>query len=122
LGNLLLLRLDQFEEWNFNADTDKIYAKLQCLHAHDGVAHIAAAWPFWGTLNFYRYTGSDALPLVANETNAGAETEVYVLDSTLNPTIVNSRQLRVVWRSKVSEAILAARGDLAARLEGSACF
>ena len=120
--NLASLRLDRFEEWGFNADTSKVYSTLQCLRTRDQVTHIAAGWPFFGSMNFYRYAGTAPLPEVIDETKAGPDTEVFVLDSTWNKPVVDARKLGVVWRSTVSEAILAVPQEQVSRLQGSACF
>ncbi len=120
--SVALMRLDRFEEWDFNADTGRIYSTLQCLRSRHGVSRFAAGWPFFGAMNFYRYVGGDPLAEVADEAKADAATEVFVLDSDWNPTVVNARSLTVVWRSRESHAILAASAGAAARLEGSACF
>jgi hypothetical protein len=120
--NVAFLRLDQFEEWNFNADSAKVYSTLQCLHTKDQVNHIAAGWPFLGAMNFYRYAGTDPLPEVTDETKAGPEIEAFVLDATWNKPAMDSRALNVIWRSKVTEAMIAVPPAQAARLQGSACF
>jgi hypothetical protein len=122
VGNLVLLRVDRFEEWSFNADTAQVYSKLQCLHSRDQVTRIAAGWPFFGAMNFYRYTGADPLPEVIDDTLAGPGTEVFAMDSTLSKPEFDKRKLRTVWSSKATEAIIAVPEEQVARLRGSACF
>jgi 4-amino-4-deoxy-L-arabinose transferase-like glycosyltransferase len=116
------LKLNRFEEWEFNADTDRVYARLQCLHGRNNVTHIAAGWPFFGAMNFYRYTGTDPLPEVIDETKATADTEIFVLDATWNAPVLDARKLGVVWRSKMSEALLAVPSEHADKLRGSTCL
>lgn len=116
------MRLDRFEEWDFNADTNQVYSTLQCMRSRHQITRVAAGWPFFGAMNFYRYVGADPLPEVADEAKADAATEVFVLDWDWNPAVVESRGLAVVWRSQKSHAMLAARKDVAAQMEGSACF
>lgn len=120
--NVAFARTDRFEEWDFNADTDRVYSTLQCLRSRHGVTRVASGWPFFGAMNFYRYTGRDPLPEVADEAKADAATEVFVLDWDWNPAVVDSRGLVVVWRSRTSHAMLAASRDVAVRIQGSACF
>lgn len=113
------LKLNRFEEWEFNSDSDAVYARLQCLHAREQVTHIAAGWPFLGAMNFYRYAGADPLPEVIDETKAATDTEVFVLDATWNRPALEAHKLDVVWRSSRSEALIATRQ---VRLRGSVCF
>lgn len=122
LLNLTLLRLDRFEEWDFNADTDQVYAKLQCLRSRHGLTRFAAGWPFFGAMNFYRYVGDDPLQEVADEAKAAAGTEVFILDSDWNPAVVDARGLDVVWRSQESHAMLAVTKDVAVTIKESSCF
>jgi hypothetical protein len=120
--NFTFLRLDRFEEWDFNVDSDKVYSTLQCVHARHDVDRVAAGWPFLGTSNFYRYANRGELPQVSAEPQAALDTQAFALDTWLNPGIVEARKLAVVWRSPTSRAIIAVNEETAARLQGSACF
>jgi hypothetical protein len=121
--NLANLRLDQFEEWNFNADTDKVYSILTCLHERQQVDRVAAGWPYIGALNFYRDTShGGAIAPVADEEAKPQDVEVFVIGFRVNPTVISKRQLTVVWKSPKTEATIAVPPEQVERLRGSACF
>lgn len=122
LNNILCLRRDYFEEWPWNRDTDRIYATLACLHEREQVNHFASGWPYLGALTFYReMTSGSKLDAVADERGAPSGTEVFVIESDLNPAVVKERNLTPIWTSKVSPTQIAVPPEQVDRLKGSEC-
>ncbi len=120
--NFAFLRVDQFEEWNFNKDTARLYSKLVCLHSRDKVERIASGWPFIATTNFYRLVYPGELPQVLDSTTVNPAAEVYLMDITLNKPQLDAEKLVTIWRSKASEAVIAVPPDQVSRFQGSSCF
>jgi hypothetical protein len=116
------LRVDQFEEWNFNKDTDQLYSKLVCLHSRDKVERIASGWPFMATTNFYRLVHPGELPEALDSTTVKPAAEVYLMDITLNKPQLDAEKLVTIWRSPESEAVIAVQPDQVSRFQGSSCF
>ena len=111
------LRFDHFEEWPFDADTDRVYAVVQCLHDRHQVSRIAAGWPHQAALNFY---GQKQLSYVIADTDGTAETDAFVIDSKLNPTVIADHQLTAIWKSKRTNATIAVPRP--ERYQGSVCL
>ncbi len=121
--SLASLKLDHFEEWDFDADSDKIYSVATCLHQRHHLNSFASGWPFIGTTNFYRETKPKAtFPVVADESTAPPETDAFILDTRLTPTIVKDRNLVPIWRSTRTQAIIAVPSSQAERFQGSVCL
>jgi hypothetical protein len=121
--NFSYLRVDTFKEWNYNADTDRVYSVLTCLHDRHHVDRMAAVWPHWGAMNFYRKKVPVAqFEEIQHEENATPDAEVYVVDSLLTPTVVSSRGLATLWSSQRTWAQIAVPQNQVERLRGSACF
>lgn len=107
------LRLDHFAPWQFNADTDKVYSVTECLQ----VKRVAAGWPHQAALNFY---GQKRFGYVVADSDGTSETEAFVIDSVLNPTVIADRKLTAIWRSKRTNATIAVPDP--ERFQGSACL
>jgi hypothetical protein len=122
LNNFLCLRLDYFEEWFWDRDTDRIYARLACLHDRENVNHVAAGWPYIGALNFYREMAPRGrFEAVVDEQGAPASTEVFVVGRDLNPDAVKAHNLTPIWDSKESSAQIAVPPEHVDRLRASGC-
>lgn len=121
--NLASLRLDHFEEWQFDADTNKIYSVLRCLHERQQVDIVAADWPYIASLNFYRKTSQkETLRVVADDKSNLPAAEAFVLGWGLTPAALPPRHLTAVWTSPKTGAMIAVPAEQAARFQGSACF
>jgi len=121
--NFASLRIDRFEEWNFNQDTDKLYSVLTCMHQLHGVNSIASGWSSLGPLNFYRYSDpGTTFPVVADESVSAPDTQAFSLDARLQPTVVAARDLIVVWKSRMTEAFIAVPRTQLQRYQASTCF
>jgi 4-amino-4-deoxy-L-arabinose transferase-like glycosyltransferase len=115
--NVASLRLDHFEAWPFDADTDKVYSVAACLHQRHQVNRFAAGWPHAAAVNFYR--GSTFGP-VGGDADAPPDTEAFILDAKLNPTTIPERKLTAIWKSKRTNAVIAVAAP--ERFQGSACL
>jgi hypothetical protein len=123
INNLACLRLNYFEEWGYDQDTDRVYAVLTCLNGQDGVRNAAAGWPFLSAMNFYRQTTpGKGVAEVVDERFSVPDTEVFVIDATLKPDIVEQRHLTSLWKSARTGAQVAVPPEQLERLKGSACF
>jgi hypothetical protein len=121
--NLSCLRLNYFEEWGFDQDTDKIYEVLSCLHDRNQVRRVASEWPFLGAMNFYRRTShGPTIDRVIDVSEYTAETEAFVVDATFKPEIVAKRELTSLWKSTRTGAQIAVPPEQMERLKGSVCF
>jgi len=121
--NLASLRLDHFEEWHFDADTNKIYSVLSCLHERQQVDQVAADWPYIAALNFYRKTSQkETFRVVSDDKSNPPAAEAFVLGWGLTPAVLPPRHLTAVWTSQKTAAMIAVPSEQAAGLQGSACF
>jgi hypothetical protein len=118
LLSIASLRLDHFEEWPFDADTDKVYAVTSCLQVH----RVAAGWPHAAALNFYRQKSASTLDPVVGDANATQETEAFVIDARLNPTVISDYHLTAIWKSTRTNATIAVPISQADRFQGSMCL
>ncbi|MEO5924887.1 MAG: hypothetical protein ABIR70_13790 [Bryobacteraceae bacterium] len=115
--NVTSIRLDHFEAWPFDADTDKVYAVASCLHEKHKVNRFAAGWPHAAAMNFYR--GSRFAPVVG-DVDAPADREAFIIDTKLNPTVIPERKLTTIWKSKRTDAAIAV--PMPERFQGSTCL
>ena len=121
--NLASLRLDHFEEWHFDADTDKIYSVLSCLHERQQVDPVAVDWPYIAALNFYSKTARQGtFRIVADDKTNPPAAEAFVLGWGLTPTALQPRHLTAIWTSPKTGAMIAVPPEQIARLQGSKCF
>lgn len=119
---LVCLRLDSFKEWYWDADSDRLYSVLSCMHQRDRLDRVAAGWPFVGALNFYR--AADARPTfgeVHDQETGEADIQAYAIDPLLVPGVVEARHLTVIYHAPTTNALIAVPPEQAG-LAHSACL
>ncbi len=105
---LVCLRLDSFKEWYWDAESDRLYSVLSCMHDHDHLDRVAAGWPFVGTLNFYRAAGGfHSFAEVHDQDTAAPGMEAYAIDPLLVPGVVEAKHLTVIYRAPTTNALIA---------------
>jgi len=113
------LRLSYFEEWKFDADSKQLYWTLRHLERNCGVRHFVTQWQYAGSLNFYRQVNHDSsLPeFVADAGDSPGEGEAYVLFYKEEEHFIKAQGLQVVYRGAASQAAVAVRPGVCAKIE-----
>ncbi len=113
------LRLSYFEEWKFNSDTKQLYWTLHYLDQNCGVHRFVTQWYYSASLNFYRQQYHDSwLPeFTADRAMAPPEGEAYVLFYKEAEHFIQQQKLRVIYHNKDSQAAIAVRPAVCAKIE-----
>ncbi|MEO8099498.1 MAG: hypothetical protein ABI811_17505 [Acidobacteriota bacterium] len=123
VNNIASMRLMYFREWNWNEEGKQVYTVLNCLHEKHHINSVASGWPFVSVLNFYRQTATrDTFAAVPDTINNPEHVEVYVLETVLNPDLIEPKHLKVMWHGDATKAAIALPPEQLAALESSACW
>ncbi len=113
------LRLGYFQEWQFDSDAKQIYWTLRYLERDCGVRHFSVQWYYSDALNFYRQVNHDSsLPEFTGFIDKiPSDGEVYVLYYNDEKQFLQQENLRVIYHNKVSQAVIAVRPAVCAKIE-----
>ena len=117
---LLCLRLTYFKEWRWDADVQKTYSILTCLNRTQQVKRVTSTWSYLSALRFYQLAEPTSLQEVA-DTYDPQQTQVYVIDSLHTPEALQG-DLKVFYRSPVTDLVLAAKPPLADTYSTATCL
>jgi hypothetical protein len=117
---LLCLRLSYFKEWRWDADVQKTYTMLTCLNRTQQVKHVSSTWSYLSALRFYQLAQPTSLQEVADAYDP-QHTQVYVIDSLHTPEALQG-DLKIFYRSPVTDLVLAAKPLLADTLASDSCL
>jgi len=117
---LFCLRLSYFKEWRWDADVKQTYIKLTCLKRTQQVTHVSSTWSYLSALRFYQLVQPASLQEVA-DTYDPQQTQVFVIDSFHSPEALQG-DLKVFYRSPVTDLVLAAKPALADTYSAATCL
>ena len=104
------LRLSHFKEWEFDVDVKEAFAVLREIHRRDGISEIPADWRYSSTLNFYRrYFHEESMAPFGHETPWPADKRAYVLWYPEGQSYIASEHLRLIYRGRRSDLVIALR-------------
>ncbi len=118
---LSCLRVSYFKEWAWDAETEDGYKVVRCIGERTGMARVGAGWPFMLPLNFYRVAEKSRLTEIVDEKTNPEGVEVYVLDTLHNPGVIEKRGLRVVYRGRSTDMVVAVDPEAEAAVRASGC-
>ena len=111
---LLCLRVSYFEEYPWDQDVKDVYGVLAGLNHTSGVTDVAASWMYHSPLNFYRVASRketfSEFTLALDPPPSGKA--IYVLQAPYDQPFIDREQLRVIYRGKSTEVVVAVRPDL----------
>jgi len=108
------LRLTYFREWQFNADVQTVYSVLSYYNHRYQVTGIFPQWRYVAALNFYRsMSGRESIPnLVSHLPPYEGGHQAYVMYWPLDEEFIRQQGLKVVYFSRLSDAVVAIRPDV----------
>jgi hypothetical protein len=109
---LLCLRLTYFKVWYWDADVDKAYSILSCLNRTHQITHVTSTWAYRGPLNFYQSAKPTSIRDIDEKYDPDT-TQVYVVDTLHSPEVLKAGDLRIFYRSPITDLVLAAKPALA---------
>lgn len=103
---LLLLRVDHYEPWLFDAGTSRVVRELRAREDGSRRVRVSASWTLEPSLNFYRrmYRLEWLEPVVRGNAAAPADYRVF---EAADHALVQKFGLTVLYRDPVSGAVLA---------------
>ena len=105
---VLSLRLDYFREWSWDQDVNKIYPLLAWYNHTYGVREVGTNWRFVAALNFYRVqSGRESIEEFQAVAHIPKDRPVYVLYWEQDEELIRQLNLRVVFRSPNTQAVVA---------------
>jgi len=120
---LLCLRLDVFKAWDFEADVQDVYSVLACLNQERGVRDVGTFWMYAAPLNFYRVqSGQETFIEFQDQVPYRPEQPVLVLNSALEPEVLSARGLKVLYKGKSTDVVIAATPESEPSLKSTACL
>ncbi len=118
---LLCLRLTYFKEWYWDSDVQKTYAVLSCLNREHQVTRVASTWSYRGPLNFYQLAQPTSIHDI-DENFDPRQTQVYVVDTLHSPEALQGKDLKIFYRSRSTDLVLAAGPQLADAYAAGSCL
>jgi hypothetical protein len=111
---VLCLRLNYFQEWEWNADVKDVYQVLACYNHAYGVADVGTSWYYVSALNYYRVTSksetfSDFVPTFPYPQEGKA---IYVANGVFDADFLKKEKLKIVYRGKSTDVVIAVRPDM----------
>ena len=117
---LSCLRLTYFKEWQWDSDVQKTYAVLSCLNRENKLTEVASTWPYHAPLNFYLYARPISVQI--GEAFDPQQTQIYVVDMLHTPEALGGKNLKVFYRSPLTDLALAASPPLADSYSAGTCL
>ncbi|MEO8099497.1 MAG: hypothetical protein ABI811_17500 [Acidobacteriota bacterium] len=119
---VMCLRLNHFKEWPWNANADKVYARLACMNHEHVVRYVSSVWMQEAVLNVYRLSsGHETLAKIIDLREERAGTEVWVTNYLFDQPLMAEKGLKIIYHDE-TEATIAVTPELAARMEASVCL
>jgi hypothetical protein len=120
---LLCLRLEFFKEWEFDADVKDVYSVLACLNQDRGIRDVGTFWMYAAPLNFYRLqSGRETFIEFQGEVPYREEQQALVLNAALEKNVLDARGLKVIYKGKATDVVIAVRPEAEAALRSSVCL
>jgi hypothetical protein len=120
---LLCMRLQFFKEWEWDADVKDVYPVLACLNQDRGIRDVFSSWMYAASLNFYRVqSGHESLAPFDGEAPYRPEQRVLVLNTGLDKATIEQHGLKVIYKGKSTDVVIAATPDLDPPLQSSGCI
>jgi hypothetical protein len=111
---LLCLRSSYFEEYQWDADLQEVYGVLAELNHTDGATDVAVSFLYHAPLNFYRVLSKgetlSEFILIADDPPPPGKA-IYVLRAPYHQSFIDKERLRVIYRGKSTEVVVAVRPD-----------
>jgi hypothetical protein len=117
---LLCMRLTYFKEWRWDADVQKTYAILSCFDRTQQVTRITSTWSYRAALDFYQLAQPSSMQEITTHFDP-QQTQIYVIDSLHTPEALQG-DLKVFYRSRVTDLVMAARPALADTYGAATCL
>jgi hypothetical protein len=114
------MRLTYFKEWRWDADVQKTYAILSCFDRTQQVTRITSTWSYRAALDFYQLAQPSSMQEITTHFDP-QQTQIYVIDSLHTPEALQG-DLRVFYRSRVTDLVMAARPALADTYGAATCL
>ncbi len=112
---VLCLRLTYFKEWSWDADVNRIYPVVAWYNHTYGVTDVASSWLYSASLNFYRLqSGRESLDEIPGQLQPSGGHALYVLNWAFDEAFLKEQHLRVVYRARDTDAVVAIRPQLEA--------
>ena len=110
------LRLGYFREWRFDADAKQLYWAAVDANRRCGVREFGTHWMYPGVLNFYKRSyGNNALEFISDASKPLPDDKAgYVLYYPDSGAFITSHGLKIIFRGKRSDAVVAVRNCAAA--------
>jgi hypothetical protein len=108
---LLCSRLRYFEEWQWDAEVDKVYPVLAYYNRAYGVRDFVAEWRYGSALNFYRLLyGNDTIRDIRHPAESHPlDAPVYILKGDSDRDFIERQGLRIVYRGGITDVVVAIR-------------
>jgi hypothetical protein len=110
---LLCLRVSYFEEYQWDQDVKEVYGVLAELNHTSGVTDVAAGELYHAPLSFYRAaSNTETFPeftLISDDRHPAPGKAVYVLAVPFHQAFIDEQKLRVVYRGKSTDVVVAVR-------------
>lgn len=120
---LFCLRLDSFKEWDFDADVQDVYSVLACLNQDRGVRDVGTFWMYSAPLNYYRLqSGRETLAEFQDQTPYRPDQTVLVVNSDLEKPVISDRGLKILYKGKSTNVVIAATPEAEPALRSSICL
>jgi hypothetical protein len=104
------LRVSYFKEWKFDADVKEVYSILRYLHRRDGIREFEIDWRYSSPFNFYRaYFHDEDINSFGWHEPRELDKRVYVLYYPNSESFIQSQNLNIIYRGKVSDVVVAVR-------------
>jgi hypothetical protein len=123
--SLLCLRLNYFKEWEWDADVHDVYGIVACLNQTHGIRSVVSHWRYEASLNFYLLSSRrETIPVLKHRSDEPypQDAQVYVLDSELDQKVLEERGLKIVYRGKSTDVVVAVSPEMAQTLVSSPCL
>jgi hypothetical protein len=111
---VLCLRLTWFDEWSWNANSDKVYEVVAWYNHRYNVRDIATNWRYVAVLNFYRQkSGWETLHQIKLENSPyPKDRPLYVLFAGDDQWFISAEGLKIVYHDPLSDSVVAIRPEI----------
>jgi len=114
---ILCLRLTWFDEWYWNAGSDRLYHVVAYYNHTYGVRQIGTNWRYVAVLEFQRVLSEhETLEPVALERPIPGGRSLYVLFPADDDAFMRQQGLKLVYHDPLSDAMVAIRPELEVRV------
>ena len=109
--DLACLRLTYFCEWAYQRDVKRAFWTAAWYANQRDLKDIEVSWYYYGALSYYRLatSQSDNIPPFASGNPHTSSRQLYVLNGPLERDFIERQSLKVVWKSDVSDVVVAVR-------------